>query len=317
MEVLIYFYNGANPCGERTGFRLRDMNSYFSQILSQLTGCRFFTQVLFYFFMKLLYNRKSFGKAGYVMDLKRLLSYTRQAVDDYGLIEEHDTIAVGLSGGKDSLALLYALKSLRRFYPRRFDLVAITVHQGFEGFDTKRLGEFCEALNVPYEIVNMQIAEIVFGIKKLEHPCSLCAKLRKGAFNQAALACGCNKTAFAHHRDDFVETMLLSLFYEGRFHSFSPKTELERTGLTLIRPFLYVPEAGLNSFQRKYELPVVKNPCPADGHTRRQYVKELIRTLQREHPHIRERMFSAILSASFDDWPLKTDHQSVSESCLP
>lgn len=243
------------------------------------------------------------------MDIRRLLSYTRQAVDDYTLIEENDKIAIGLSGGKDSLALLYAFKNLQRFYPKHFDLMAFTVHLGFKEFHPKPLQAFCEELKVPYEIIDTKIAEIVFDIKKLEHPCSLCAKLRKGAFNQAAIEYGCNKIAYAHHRDDFIETMLLSMLYEGRFHSLSPKTNLERTGLTLIRPFMYVPEANVIGFQHKYELPVVSNPCPVDGHTKRQYVKDLLRQLKQEHPDVRERMFSAILSASFEDWPQKIQRQ--------
>lgn len=235
------------------------------------------------------------------MDIRRLLSYTRQAVEHYNLIEEQDQIAVGISGGKDSLALLYALKKLQRFYPKHFQLMAITVDLGFEGFQTKTLQAFCESLAVPYLIVKTQIAEIVFG-NKHKHPCSLCAKLRKGAFNQAALRNGCNKIAYAHHRDDFIETMLLSLLYEGRFHTFSPKTYLERTGLTLIRPFIYVPEADIKGFQNKYQLPVIANPCPADGKTKRAYVKQLLATLNRDNPGVKERLFTAIQSTEFTDW---------------
>lgn len=256
------------------------------------------------------------------MDVRRLLSYTRQAVDDYGLIEEDDKIAVGISGGKDSLTLLYALKKLQRFYPKRFELTAITVHMGFEGFQLEPLKGFCEELQVPYEIVDTQIAEIVFGdalsdepvpvnmdgnLKKQTHPCSLCARLRKGALNQSALSKGCNKIAYAHHRDDVIETMLLSLLYEGRFHSFSPETYLERSGLTVIRPMLYIPEAEVIGFSRRYSLPAVKNPCPADGHTRRQYIKDLLRKLNQENRGVKDRMFTAILSASFEDWPKRKD----------
>lgn len=237
------------------------------------------------------------------MDLKRLLSYVRRAVDDYKLLEEGDRVAVGISGGKDSLALLYALKNLQRFYPKHFTLTAITVHLGFEQFPLKPISELCKELQVPFEVVQTDIQKIVFERKKPANPCSLCAKLRKGALNDAALRQECNKVAYGHHRDDLIETMLLSLFFEGRFHSFSPKTEWERTGLTLIRPLLYVPEADINGFQKKYQLPVVSNPCPADGHTRRQEIKRLLRTLTQEYPGIKDRMFTAILSASFDDWP--------------
>lgn len=237
------------------------------------------------------------------MKMQRLLSYVRRAVDDYHLLEDQDKIAVGISGGKDSLALLCALKNLQRFYPKRFTLMAFTVHLGFETLDLEPLKNYCETLAVPYEIIPTQIQEIVFGHKKSSHPCSLCAKLRKGALNQAALRYGCNKVAYGHHRDDLIETMLLSLFFESRFHSFSPKTDWERTGLTLIRPLIYVPEAELLGFQNKYQLPVVKNPCPADGHTKRQYAKNLLQTLNTDYPGIKNRLFAAIQAASFDDWP--------------
>ncbi len=239
------------------------------------------------------------------MNIRRLLSYVRRAADDYGMLEDSDKIAAGVSGGKDSLTLLFALKELQRFYPKRFELMAITVHLGFEEFHPEPIQAFCEDLQVPYEIVKTEIADIVFQKTKSQNPCSLCAKLRKGALNQAALKHGCNKVAYAHHRDDLIETMLLSLFYEGRFHSFSPKTELERTGLTLIRPLMYVPEAEATGFQHKYQLPAVANPCPADGNTKRQYVKDLLRKLNIDNPGIKDRMFTAIQSASFEDWPLK------------
>lgn len=239
------------------------------------------------------------------MTIKRLLSYVRRAVDDYQLLEDQDRIAVGISGGKDSLALLCALKNLQRFYPKHFEIMAFTVHTGFEDFHLEPVADYCASLGIAYEVVDTQIQEIVFEHKKLSHPCSLCAKLRKGALNQAALKYGCNKIAFGHHRDDLIETMLLSLFFEGRFHSFSPKTFWERSGLTLIRPFIYVPEAELTGFQNKYHLPAVKNPCPADGHTKRQYVKELLRTLNAADPGVKDRLFAAIQSASFDDWPEK------------
>ena len=169
------------------------------------------------------------------MKLQQLLSYTRKAVDDYQMIETDDSIAVGISGGKDSLTLLYALKHLQRFYPIPFSITAITVDLGFEGFDLTPITALCKELDVPYEIVPTDIAKIVFQEKKDTSPCSLCAKMRKGALNDKIKALGCNKVAYAHHKDDIVETMLLSLIYEGRFHSFSPVTYLDRMDLTLIR----------------------------------------------------------------------------------
>ena len=162
------------------------------------------------------------------MKLQQLLSITRKAVDEYQLIDEGDQIAVGISGGKDSLTLLYALHGLKRFYPKHFDIQAVSVNLGFPGFDLSPIKDLCKELQVPYTIVDTQIGEIIFEERKEENPCSLCAKMRKGALNQAVKELGLNKVAYAHHRDDIVETMLLSLIYEGRFHSFSPKTYLDR-----------------------------------------------------------------------------------------
>ncbi|MDI9243221.1 tRNA lysidine(34) synthetase [Fusibacillus kribbianus] len=239
------------------------------------------------------------------MNLQKLLSYTRRAVDDYGMIESGDKIAVGISGGKDSLALLYALNGLKRFYPNPFTIEAITVSV-FKEMDLTPIKALCEELNVPYTVISTEIGEIVFKERKEENPCSLCAKMRKGAFNEQAKALGCNKVAYAHHKDDIVETMLMSLIYEGRFHSFSPYTYLDRMDLTVIRPLMYVPEADIIGFKNQYHLPVCKNPCPADGHTRREYVKNVVRTLTTENPGAKERMFTAIVNGKIPGWPEKT-----------
>ena len=239
------------------------------------------------------------------MNLQKLLSYTRRAVDDYGMIESGDKIAVGISGGKDSLALLYALNGLKRFYPNPFTIEAITVSV-LKEMDLTPIKALCEELNVPYTVISTEIGEIVFKERKEENPCSLCAKMRKGAFNEQAKALGCNKVAYAHHKDDIVETMLMSLIYEGRFHSFSPYTYLDRMDLTVIRPLMYVPEADIIGFKNQYHLPVCKNPCPADGHTRREYVKNVVRTLTTENPGAKERMFTAIVNGKIPGWPEKT-----------
>ena len=183
------------------------------------------------------------------MQLQRLLSYTRKAVDEYEMIQEGDHIAVGISGGKDSLTLLYALHGLRRFYPKHFELSAITVDLGFEDFDLTGIRELCRELDVPYKIVKSDIYDILFNIRKESNPCSLCAKMRKGALNQAIKEMGCNKVAYAHHKDDIIETMLLSLIFEGRFHSFSPRTYLDRMDLTVIRPLMYVDEMDVIGFK--------------------------------------------------------------------
>ncbi|HIR94137.1 MAG TPA: tRNA 2-thiocytidine(32) synthetase TtcA [Candidatus Egerieimonas intestinavium] len=237
------------------------------------------------------------------MKLQQLLSYTRRAVDDYQLIEENDKIAVGISGGKDSLTMLYALQGLKRFYPKKFSIVGVTVDLGFPGFQLEGIQNLCRQLEVPYHVVKTDIGSIIFDQRKETNPCSLCAKMRKGALNQAVKELGCNKVAYAHHKDDVVETMLLSLIFEGRFHSFSPKTYLDRMDLTVIRPLLYVDEYDVVGFQKKYQLPVSKNPCPADGHTKREYAKELLTQLTRENPGVKERMFSAVVNGNISGWP--------------
>lgn len=237
------------------------------------------------------------------MKLQRLLSLTRQAIDDYQLIDEGDCIAVGISGGKDSLTLLTALHHLQRFYPKRFTIRAITVNVGFDGFDLSPVQNYCQELSVPYTVIDTEIAQIVFEERREPNPCALCAKLRKGAFNQKALELGCNKIAYAHHRDDLINTLFMSMMYEGNIHTISPKTVLDRTGLTLIRPLMYVQETDIYGFLHKYDLPVCKNPCPADGNTSREYINSLIKQLNRENPGVKDRLFHGILNAKFDDWP--------------
>lgn len=240
------------------------------------------------------------------MKLQRLLSCTRRAVDDYSMIEEGDHIAIGISGGKDSLTLLYALHGLKRFYPNHFDLTAITVDLGFPGFDLTPVKDLCASLDIPYIVVPTQIGEILFEARKETNPCSLCAKMRKGAFNNKAQELGCNKVAYAHHKDDMVETMLLSLIFEGRFYSFSPNTYLDRMNLRVIRPLIYVEERDIVGFKNQYQLPVCKNPCPVDGTTKREYAKNLVKQLDKEHPGAKERMFTAIINGEIPGWPEKS-----------
>ena len=237
------------------------------------------------------------------MQLQQLLSYTRRAVSDYGMIKDGDRIAVGISGGKDSLTLLHALSGLRRFYPEKFELLAVTVNLGYP-LELSGVRKLCEELSVPFYEVSTNIREIVFDIRKEPNPCSLCAKLRKGAFNDRIKELGCNKLAYAHHKDDVIETMLMSLMYEGRFHCFSPVTYLSRAELTLIRPLIYVPEPDIIGFAKAYELPIFKNPCPADGYTKREYTKELIRDLMKENPLLKEHLFDAVKDGTLPDWKL-------------
>lgn len=239
------------------------------------------------------------------MKLQRLLSLTRQAVDDYALIHSGDKIAVGVSGGKDSLTLLYALHGLKRFYPEPFELCAITVDLGFENFNLEPIKALCDELSIEYTIVPTEIGSILFDTRKESNPCALCAKMRKGALNEAAIRMGCNKIAYAHHRDDLIETMLLSLIYEGRFYCFSPETYLDRTELTVIRPMIYVSEADVIGFKNRYHLPVCKNPCPVDGKTKREYVKKLTINLNQDAPGVKDRLFHAILDGNIEGWPVK------------
>lgn len=236
------------------------------------------------------------------MKLQQVYSYVRKAVDDYNMIETGDHIAIGISGGKDSLTLLYALHGLKRFYPNTFDIHAITVDLGFENLNLDKIQQLCDKLEVPYTIVHTDIAKIIFDDRKETNPCSLCAKMRKGALNDAIKELGCNKIAYAHHKDDVVETMLMSLIFEGRFHTFSPVTYLDRTELTVIRPLMYMNESDVIGFVNKYEVPVVKSPCPADGYTKREYVKNLLRQLNLENPGVKERMFTAIQNGNMKGW---------------
>lgn len=239
------------------------------------------------------------------MRLQQVLSYVRRAADDYHMIQEGDRIAVGISGGKDSLTLLYALHGLQRFYPQHFELHAVTVDLGFQNLDLSKIESICrDELQIPYTIVRTDIADVIFEQRKEANPCSLCAKMRKGALNDAIKKEGCNKVAYAHHKDDVVETMLMSLIFEGRFHTFSPVTYLDRTGITVIRPLLYMNEADVIGFVNKNQVPVVKSPCPADGHTKREYVKQLLRQLNLENPGVKERMFTAITTGNLQGWPV-------------
>ena len=242
--------------------------------------------------------------------MQKLLSYTRRAIDHYHMIEAGDRIAVGVSGGKDSLALLVALANLRKFYPKPYEVVAITLEMGYEEMDFSAVQALCDSLGVAYIRVPTQIKQIVFDIRKEPSPCSLCAKLRRGALHEAALAADCKKVALGHHFDDVVETYMLSLVYEGRISCFKPVTYLDRKGITLIRPLLYTPEYYIRSFARRMELPIVENPCPADGNTKRQEVKELLRSLEQTHKGLRERIFGAIQRYPLDGWaPDKEKYQ--------
>ncbi len=234
-------------------------------------------------------------------NMKRILSYTRRAADDYGMIEDGDRIAVGVSAGKDSLTLLCAMAYLRRFYPKKFELIAITIDMGFEPRqDFSQIQALCDKLQVEYHIVPTEISKIIFDVRKESNPCSLCAKMRRGALHTAAKELGCTSVALGHHFDDVVETFMLNLFFEGRLGCFSPVTHLSRVGIKLIRPMLYMPEKDVAEFAKKNELPVISSPCPADKNTQREEMKQLLRRLEHDNKGLRYRIFGAITRGEID-----------------
>lgn len=236
------------------------------------------------------------------MKLQKLLSYVRRAVEDYHMIEEGDNIAVGVSGGKDSICLLLALKNLQRFYPKHFELEAITVSLGLPGSNYDDIESFCKEIDVHYTLVSTEIGEIIFQERKEKNPCSLCAKMRKGALNDMAEQLGCNKVALGHNKDDVVETFFMSLFYEGRINCFSPVSFLDRKQIYSIRPLIYVPEAEIKSFIQKSGISIVKNTCLADGNTKRQETKELLQMLSKDYIHLQEKVFGAIQRSYLKGW---------------
>ena len=227
------------------------------------------------------------------MTTQQMLSGFRRAVTEYKMIRDGDRIAVGLSGGKDSVTLLDLLAAYRKFSPERFTLVAVTVDLGFKNADFTKLEAFCASVGVPYQVVKTEIGEVVFGVRKESNPCALCAKMRKGALFSTAKDAGCNKVALGHHADDFIETMLLSLFYEGRLSTMPPKALLDRTGIVQIRPMMYLEEKNIAAYA--VNLPVCKSCCPADKVTKREYVKEVIDGVKKEIPFVRDRMYSALM----------------------
>ena len=233
--------------------------------------------------------------------MQRLMGLVRRCVEDYNMIEDGDKIAVGVSGGKDSLVLLKLLAALRGYHNKAFALEAVTIDMGL-GMDYSGIEALCEELEVPYTVVKTEIGPIIFDYRKEKNPCSMCAKMRRGALNQALLDRGCNKLALGHHYDDAVETFLMSLIYEGRISCFQPVTHLDRTGITQIRPMLYIHEKTVDAFARRMELPVLQNRCPVDKHTKREEVKELIFNLVKEYPDLKERIFGAMQRYPLEAW---------------
>ena len=233
--------------------------------------------------------------------MNRILSRMRRAIEDYHMIEAGDRIAVGISGGKDSLTALLAMKRLQMFYPKPFYLEAITIDMGL-GMDYSSIEKLCEELNIPYHIVRTEIAPIIFDHRKEKNPCSMCAKMRRGALNQAILDQGFNKLALGHHYDDAVETFVMNLLFEGRIGCFQPVTNLDRTGIIQIRPMLYIHEKTVDNFAKRKELPIIENRCPVDKTTKRTEVKELVYTLSQTYPDLKERIFGAMQRYPLEEW---------------
>lgn len=236
------------------------------------------------------------------MDIDKFTGYVRRCVDDYQMLEPGDRVAVGVSGGKDSLALLSALCHLRRFHPSGFQVEAVTIDMGFPDMDFAPVSKLCRELDVPYTIIRTDIREIVFDARKEENPCSLCSKMRRGALNDAVLARGCGKLALGHHFDDAVETFLMSLLFEGRLNCFKPVTYMSRAGVTQIRPMLYVGEGSVESLVRELHLPVVPTTCPEDKTSKRREIKDLMTSLSADYPDLKSKVFGAMQRLPLDGW---------------
>lgn len=243
--------------------------------------------------------------------MKKVLGALRRASDDYKMIQDGDRIAVGVSGGKDSLLLLEALHAYSRFSPEKFTVIGIHIDMGFKDVDKNRFDEmenYMKEKGIEFHVIHTDIAEIIFDIRKESAPCSLCSKMRRGALCTAANEYGCNKIALGHHADDVLETMLLSLAYESRFSTFSPVSYLDRTKVTIIRPFVYLEEKHIVSATKRLNLPVLHNPCPEDKHTERQRAKEFVAKLNKEIPDIKDHMLSAIFHPERNNlWQKKPD----------
>ena len=236
--------------------------------------------------------------------MNKLIGLVRRCVEDYNMIAPGDKIGVGVSGGKDSLALLVFLAELRKYHSNHFTLEAITIDLGL-GMDYSGIAQLCEKLEVPFTLVETQIAPVIFDYRKEKNPCSMCSKMRRGALNQALLDKGLNKLALGHHYDDAVETFMMSLLFEGRISCFQPVTDLDRTGIIQIRPMLYIHEQSIQNFSKKYELPVLENRCPVDKQTKREEIKKLIYDLSATYPELKERVFGAMQRFPLPEWEPK------------
>ena len=233
--------------------------------------------------------------------MQKLMGLVRRCVDDYSMIQEGDRIAVGVSGGKDSLVLLVLLAGLKKYFNKKFELEAITIDMGL-GMDYSAVQALCDKWEVPYTVVKTEIGPIIFDYRKEKNPCSMCSKMRRGALNQAIVDKGFNKLALGHHYDDAVETFMMSLIYEGRISCFQPATNLDRTGVIQIRPMLYIHEKTVDNFAKRMELPVLENRCPVDKYTKREEIKQLVFDLSNTYPDLRERIFGAMQRFPLPEW---------------
>ena len=233
--------------------------------------------------------------------MQRILSYMRKAIEDYNMIEEGDKIAICLSGGKDSITMLHGFKALQRFYPKKFDVIAISIHPGFKFFDTALLQDICDKLEVPLFIEKSNIKEIVFDIRQEKNPCSLCANLRRGIINSVAIREGCNKIALGHNKDDVLETFMLNLLYTGSINTFAPVSYMDRTKITLIRPLIYAKEKDTNRFVKQNNIQVMPKACPMDGYSKREDMKNMIYNIRKDIPKVEANLFGAIIR-NLDGW---------------
>ena len=234
--------------------------------------------------------------------MKRIISLVRKAVEDYDMIKDGDRVAVGISGGKDSLILLGALASLSRYYPKKFSVVGLTLDMGYNA-DYSLIKEYCQSFGVEHIVKKTNIKEVIFDYRKEQNPCSLCAKMRRGALNDFAIEQGCRTVALGHHNDDVLETFMLSLLYEGRINCFSPVTYLDRTDIYQIRPLIYVKERDIKGVVNRCNVPVLKSSCPVDGITKRQEIKDIIKHLDKTvNPGMKKRIFTAISNSEIDNW---------------
>jgi tRNA(Ile)-lysidine synthase TilS/MesJ len=244
--------------------------------------------------------------------MQKLIGLVRRCVQDYNMISEGDRIGVGVSGGKDSVALLAFLAELRKFNDKKFDVEAITIDMGL-GMDYSPIAHLCDELDVKYNLIHTEIGPIIFDHRKEKNPCSMCAKMRRGALNQAILERGMNKLALGHHYDDAVETFMMSLIYEGRISCFQPVTDLDRTGIIQIRPMLYIHEKTIDSFVMRNDLPVITNRCPVDKYTKREEIKKLIYDLSSTYPDLKERIFGAMQRLPLPEWEPKGRYKRPKE----